>query len=84
MDNPTPDTDRRAKPKKQGTCQMLIVDRAIVTIGRRWRSKWWLIRCTCSRHQRRKDGTCKHERAVLAQVNPKYLPRTRIDVSQER
>jgi hypothetical protein len=63
---------------KRGKCQMVIIDKAIVMIGRKWRSKWWRITCAGCRSRRRKDGTCKHERAVLECVNPEFLPRVRI------
>lgn len=49
---------------------MLIVDRSIVIIGRRWRSKWWTVKC-CGSCRRRKDGSCKHERAVFEAVKGK-------------
>jgi hypothetical protein len=66
--------------QKPGRFQMVIVDKTIVVIGRKWRSKWWTIKCCgCSRHKRRKDKTCKHERALMEHVKPELLGRTRID-----
>lgn len=65
---------------KRGQCQMLIIDKTIVTIGRTWRSKWWKIACHgCSKSRRRKDGTCKHERIVLDMIDPQLLSRVRIE-----
>lgn len=66
--------------KKQGQFQMLVTDKTIVIIGRKWRSKWWFIECMCSKWRRRKDGTCKHERQLMATVHPSMLARTRIRV----
>ena len=59
--------------------EMLIVDRSIVFLHRKKRSKWWTIECMgCSRHRRRKDGSCKHERLVLDAARPDVRPRMRI------
>ena len=59
-------------------CHMIIVGNAIVTLGRRHRSKWWRIQCGCPRSRRRKDGSCKHERAVLSELTPEIAKRARI------
>ena len=65
---------------KQGECKMLIIDRNIVTVGRKWRSKWWSVSCTCRPYERRKDGTCKHEHFVLANMHPEIQCRAKIEV----
>lgn len=62
--------DRRCIVDKQGTASMLIVDRNIVMIGRKWRSKWWKVSCTCGKAKRRKDGSCRHERMVFDGLAP--------------
>lgn len=65
--------------EKQGKCQMFIMDRTIVTIGRKWRSKWWYVHCVgCSKTRRRKDGSCKHERRAMETIDPKFLSRVKI------
>lgn len=70
--------DMLAKPHKPSAVRVLIVDKAIVIVSRRWRSKWWKIECGCSKWLRRKDGTCKHERAVLERIRPELRDRFRI------
>jgi hypothetical protein len=67
---------------KRGSCQMLIVDRRIVILGRTWRSKWWTIKCTCRPYKRRADGTCEHERLILSQVRPELANRVRIEMDE--
>lgn len=61
-----------------GQFSMIIVDRTIVTIGRKYRSKWWRVSCACSKHKRRKDGSCKHEQAVMEMLRPEIRERARI------
>ena len=65
-------------PKRRGQFQMIVMDRTIVTIGRKWRSKWWEITCAGCKGRRRKDGTCKHERLVLTSVDQSIAGRVRI------
>ncbi|MEE9365909.1 MAG: hypothetical protein V3W44_04395 [Dehalococcoidales bacterium] len=66
--------------KKQGRFQMLVMDKTIIIISRKWRSKWLFIECMCSRYRRRKDGSCKHERQVMARAHPDIAGRARIRV----
>ena len=63
---------------KSGSFSMVIMDRSIVIIGRKWRSKWYEINCMCSKWKRRKDGSCKHEREVLERIDKKIKHRCRI------
>ena len=66
--------------RRRGQFQILIVDRTIVTIGRKWRSKWWVIKCAGCKSRRRKDGTCKHEREVFEMLKPEIKWMARIAV----
>jgi hypothetical protein len=63
---------------KQGEFSMLIMDKTIVIVARKWRSKWWTIQCMCSKWKRRKDGSCKHERVVLEKIGAAFQGRARI------
>ncbi len=75
-------TPQSTNPKPRVTT--LVFDRTIVVLNKKHRSKWWSIQCLgCSRYRRRKDGTCKHERLVLAAVSPKLKSRTRIEPYHE-
>lgn len=74
-----PLTDMAASVPRRGKAYPIVMDRTIVVIGRRWRSKWWSIHCCGCRCRRRKNGSCKHERAVLSMVKPEMRARARID-----
>ena len=64
---------------KRGDVTMVAIDKTLVVIGRRYRSKWWIIECVgCGPSRRRRDGTCRHERRVLSAATPAYRERTRI------
>lgn len=64
----------------KGTFSMVIVDKSIVVVGRKYRSKWWSVSCTCPASRRSKDGSCAHERKVLDQLVPEVRAMARIDV----
>lgn len=65
---------------RSGEFSMLIVGNTIVLVGRRYRSKWWGVTCCgCSAAQRRKDGSCKHERAVMESLRPEIQRYARIE-----
>lgn len=67
------------RPTPPSQYMMLIVGKNIVMLSRKKRSKWFEITCAgCPARLRRKDGTCRHERIVLDNVNPKIKHRTRI------
>jgi hypothetical protein len=57
---------------------MFVVDRHIVMVGRRHRSKWFEVVCFGAKRHYRKDGTCKHAEAVIARVKPRYARRAKI------
>lgn len=61
-----------------GSVSMLIVDKTIVIVARKWRSKWWKIQCVGCKSKRRKDGSCKHERQTLERASPDIRDRCRI------
>jgi hypothetical protein len=67
----------------KGQCQMFIGDGTVVVLGRKWRSKWWTIHCCgCSKHRRRVDGSCVHERELLEKVRIELRPRVRIEAGR--
>jgi hypothetical protein len=62
----------------QGECRLLIIDKTIVLVGRKRRSKWWGVTCTGCTGKRRKDGSCKHERAIIENLLPEIRRYARI------
>lgn len=73
------------KATKPGRATMLIVDRSIVIVGRKWRSKWWEVTCpSCPASQRRKDGSCKHERLVMDMLRPEIRKYASISACRKR
>ena len=72
-------TEQDKAEQKAGKFQMLIMDRTIVIISRKWRSKWWSIHCVGCKGKRRQDGSCKHERLVLDSVAEQFQGRVRIE-----
>jgi hypothetical protein len=68
----------RNAPKNRAA--LLVVGDALIVAHRAYRSKWWTIACGCPPSRRRKDGSCRHQRALLAQSPIAH--RTRIDPVQ--
>lgn len=59
---------------------MLIGDkREIILLLRRPRSKWYRLCCIGRARHYRRDGTCKHTAAILADMLPDIRARTRVD-----
>lgn len=65
-----------------GDFSLIIVDKSIVILGRKHRSKWWDVQCVGCKGKRRKDGSCKHERSVLDRLTPKIRQYARIKVEE--
>ena len=65
---------------KSGEFLMIIIGKSIVVVGRKYRSKWWSVMCSGCKGKRRKDGSCKHERAVLDLLRPDIRASARIEV----
>lgn len=56
-----------------------IVGDSIVIVGRKHRSKFWGVTCSgCGQSKRRRDGSCKHERAILEVLKPEIKRYARI------
>ena len=64
---------------RRGDFSMVIVGKAIVIVGRKYRSKWWGVECPgCPSSRRRKDGSCKHERIILENLAPSIRSMARL------
>ncbi|MCK9563613.1 MAG: hypothetical protein M0R02_12945 [Bacteroidales bacterium] len=64
---------------KPGKVQMLLIDKKIVLVGRKYRSKWWEVTCCgCSKKKRRKDGSCAHERQTMDILLPEIKRYARV------
>jgi hypothetical protein len=65
--------------RKPGRAHMLVIDKTIVMVGRKYRSKWWEVTCCgCSKGKRRKDGTCRHERQTMEVLLPEIRRYARV------
>lgn len=53
-------------------------DLRFMVVMRRYRARYYELACQCPRSRRRKDGTCKHERRVLAEVQPPFVGKVRV------
>ncbi len=66
-----------------GECVTLIFGKTIVLVGRRYRSKWWGVTCCgCSKSNRRRDGSCKHERMVIENLRPEIKRYAHIEIRE--
>jgi hypothetical protein len=53
----------------------ITADRTIVMVLRKPRSRWLHVCCIGQKRHYRKDGSCKHTEAVIANVKPEFRSR---------
>jgi hypothetical protein len=58
---------------------LLVLDKCIVILMNKRRSKWYSLACFGPKRHYRKDGSCKHTDRMLKCVKPEALPRVRVD-----
>lgn len=53
-------------------------DKTVVLLLRKKRSKWYSLVCFGRKRHYRKDGSCKHTEALIAQLTPDCVARTKL------